>query len=654
MSISQLLRLALAALAVITLFLVGSIAWSISSLDMSFNQIDAYHRYKAQINQQIQKPISNYLLSGNASLLNKVEHNIEQLSTDNTTQALPEEIREQLNLQLAQLSGSLSSTLREAGKLADPQALLMQNERESSQSIASIRDYVAEASDDVMPQKLRYLQALVELQAMISQRTLLRERYFNSPSPEVLQTLNKQINQVEQKANQLYTLPRLGVMEEAEEDGLAELMGWQTDDSEAVEDKGETLLSQLRFLAGRYSKELANAQKYVAMKEQGKKAANRQLTNLTDSFVELEQSIAGHQQEIKNAVYFTLAISIGLIIAICTYIGISKYRLSRVLIRTAKNLDRLAQGDLNHNQPLNSKLAEVRSLESSTDSLRNFLSMLLNEIRNEVAQLHHLQNEARQSALSLTEIVSTQRDSSSTAAAQMSQLTTSFEEVAENAARTNEATRNAHGLVESGCRQVNMTGRNIQELAVEVELTSKALTDLERDTGAIKDVLEVIRGFAEQTNLLALNAAIEAARAGESGRGFAVVADEVRNLATNTARSADDIQAIIERLSATTANAVTRMSQQEQKANSVVGLAREAEQAIEQIRVAIHQINDMNALIASTTQQQSSATSDITNAMEHSSHTANHAINAAENSKRHASQLAQVSSQLTSLVSQLH
>ena len=286
--------------------------------------------------------------------------------------------------------------------------------------------------------------------------------------------------------------------------------------------------------------------------------------------------------------------------------------------------------------------------------LRSFLAMLLNEIRSEVNQLHTLQNEAQQSAEKLTGIVATQRDSSSNAAAQMSQLKTSFEEVAVNAAKTNDATRSAHSLVESGFSQVNMTGRNIKDLATEVELTSSALADLERETSAINDVLNVIRGFAEQTNLLALNAAIEAARAGDSGRGFAVVADEVRNLATNTAKSADDIQAIIERLSDTTATAVDRMNQQEQKASSVVELAAEAESAIEQIRQAIHQINDMNSLIATTTKQQSSATVEITTAMEHSSHTATHAIDAAEHSKRHASQLAQVSTQLTTLVSQLH
>jgi len=656
MSISQLLRLALAALFVVTAVLVGSIGWSISSLDQAFSQNDAYHRYTQQIGQQIQAPINNYLLSGNASLLSEIEDNITQLGSEEKTAGLPDNIRAQLTEQLATLNESLGSTLREAGKLANPQALLIQNERESGQTIGTLRDYISEAPDSANTLKLQYLITLVEIQELISQRTLARERYFEKPTPSIQRSLNQSIQLIQQKTARLYDLPRLGVMAEEEEDDLAAMLGLTADEDEenSAEDKGEEPLSQLRSLAARYSKELDNAQRYVALKQHSNDSAMAQLETLTSSFRTLEQTIASHQQEIKYSVYLTLAISVALIIAICIYIGMVMYKLSRVLIRTGRNLTSLASGDLNKREPLRNSMKEVLTLEQSIDSLRSFLSMLLNEIRGEVTQLHTLQSEAQQSADHLAGIVTTQRDSSTNAAAQMSQLKVSFEEVAENAARTNEATRDAHGLVESGVTQVNTTGQNIQQLAAEVDRTSSALSDLERDTKAIKDVLEVIRGFAEQTNLLALNAAIEAARAGESGRGFAVVADEVRNLATNTARSADDIQNIIERLSVTTSTAVERMSQQKLQASSVVELAGEAEQAIDKIRLAIHQISDMNALIAAATKQQSSATLEITTAMEHSSDTASHAYEAAEHSKRHAEQLAQVSTQLTTLVSQLH
>ncbi len=66
--------------------------------------------------------------------------------------------------------------------------------------------------------------------------------------------------------------------------------------------------------------------------------------------------------------------------------------------------------------------------------------------------------------------------------------------------------------------------------------------DLTEAARTIEQVIALIEDIAGQTNLLALNATIEAARAGEMGRGFGVVAHEVKQLATRTARAADDVR----------------------------------------------------------------------------------------------------------------
>lgn len=64
----------------------------------------------------------------------------------------------------------------------------------------------------------------------------------------------------------------------------------------------------------------------------------------------------------------------------------------------------------------------------------------------------------------------------------------------------------------------------------------------------IKVMADIIAGISHQINLLSLNASIEAARAGEQGRGFAVVADEIGNLAEQTQKTINTIQATIEKV----------------------------------------------------------------------------------------------------------
>ena len=154
-------------------------------------------------------------------------------------------------------------------------------------------------------------------------------------------------------------------------------------------------------------------------------------------------------------------------------------------------------------------------------------------------------------------------ESSQNAASASEEMQASIREIAQNA-------NQAADVAVMGVQTVSEANRTVEKLG-----------DSSADIGKI---INVITTIAEQTNLLALNATIEAARAGDAGKGFAVVASEVKDLAGETAKATTEISRRIEAI------------QQD---------ALEAMTAIGHISAVINEINELQASIATSVEEQS-------------------------------------------------
>ncbi len=136
-------------------------------------------------------------------------------------------------------------------------------------------------------------------------------------------------------------------------------------------------------------------------------------------------------------------------------------------------------------------------------------------------------------------------------------------------------------------------GQSTQVVARAVEagrVTRATMEALNEQVARIGDVADMISEIAARTNLLALNATIEAARAGEAGKGFAIVASEVKQLATQTARSTDEINRHIGEIRTATGASVA---------------------AVGHIEETISEVNAIASSIAAAVEQQSAATAEI-------------------------------------------
>jgi|GEM_PF-6337473 len=111
---------------------------------------------------------------------------------------------------------------------------------------------------------------------------------------------------------------------------------------------------------------------------------------------------------------------------------------------------------------------------------------------------------------------------------------------------------NTNQIVFDASESVRKSLDAVEKANANRQLTEQAVGEFETTFSRINEMTAKVSEIASRTNLLALNAAIEAARAGEAGRGFNIVANEVKQLSQSSANAADDINALISELGAST------------------------------------------------------------------------------------------------------
>ncbi|MDO9194656.1 MAG: methyl-accepting chemotaxis protein [Undibacterium sp.] len=266
----------------------------------------------------------------------------------------------------------------------------------------------------------------------------------------------------------------------------------------------------------------------------------------------------------------------------------------------------VASGDLSSQVIVTGK-DEISLLLNALKEMNDSLAKTVGQVRTGTETITVASREIASGNADLSSRTESQASSLEETASSMEELTSTVKQNADNARQANQLVISASGVAVKG--------------GVVVGHVVDTMGSIKESSRKIVDIIGVIDGIAFQTNILALNAAVEAARAGEQGRGFAVVATEVRNLAQRSASAAREIKALIsdsvdkvdqgsklvDEAGKTMNEIVTSVQHVADIMGEITAASREQSTGIEQVNLAITQMDEMTQQNAALVEQAAAA-----------------------------------------------
>ncbi|MDQ0125053.1 methyl-accepting chemotaxis protein [Pseudomonas lini] len=578
--------------------------WSQKALERPYLLMERYLGLSRQFQDDVARNIEDYLASGDALRLSSAAQAIDSLHK--ALGELPPALAETLRPSLSNLDEYSKTELLAAGKLAgDPQALLLQAERELGASLDQLTQY---ASGNVA-----YLMPLLSASRHLGKLSLARDKLVSSGRSELAADVEHEVANIRIQGERLGALPLLGVPASSESgtDDFAAMMGLENTEKTVAEDAGVSLKREFNSLLTRYPAELARTRDQIRKRADLSAATHLKIAAVQQAIAGLEPVVRAQHGQIQGEVRLIQGVMIGLILLIALLIDTLQRRLARTLTSLAPALSTWAEGDFSQDIELGKTNRELHDIQASLNRLRAYLVDLVGTIRVNAEQVADSSRALAELSSNLHGGAEHQAGDTALIRDSLGELEATIQQVAGDASQAADASRHAGMAVEHGQKVIGLSLTGLHALVGEVQGNAQMIEHLAEESATIGGVLTVIRSIADQTNLLALNAAIEAARAGEMGRGFAVVAEEVRSLAQRTARATAEIQTLIAGLQTAARHSVDGMRAQVEHAEATANQAQAADGALDKIVGAIQTISETAVRIADITAQQSGAVSEI-------------------------------------------
>ena len=267
------------------------------------------------------------------------------------------------------------------------------------------------------------------------------------------------------------------------------------------------------------------------------------------------------QRRIYKVIFMISALLVA-VFAVITLIIARK--VANPLKEIADKIDDLLNVSSNSTSTTKSIITETSRLIRAEEHLSEILSDTVMKIQDSADSLAETvkstDDMAREASFASSQISGAMQELANTAVTMAGNVKTISDEISDMGEIITKAVQNVESLTKSShsMSDANTSALEyIDSVAASSVKSSRAIdviTDrIQATDEAISKIggkVRLITGIASQTNLLSLNAGIEAARAGEAGKGFGVVAAEIKKLAGDSNSSAEEINGIVEEITA--------------------------------------------------------------------------------------------------------